>query len=53
MKYIPGVFDDFARENDWTQGEKMSYILVFYLAIATYGFSMVLAVRNIWEILYR
>ena len=53
MKYLPGIFDDWSSNNDWTRGEKIAYITVIYLDIATYGFLVLLAVRNIWAILYR
>ena len=53
MKYLPGGFDDYAREMNWTQGEKIAMISATYLDIATYGFLMILAVRNSWVILYK
>ena len=53
MKYLPGDFDEFATYLNWTKGEKIAYISVTYLDIATYSFLMVLAVRNVWVILYK
>ena len=53
MKYLPGHFEDYARFCNWTHGEKISLIAVNYLDIATYGFLVVLAVRNIWVILFQ
>ena len=53
MKYLPGHFEDYARHYDWTQGEKIAVISVMYLDIATYGYLVVLAVRNIWVILFQ
>ena len=50
MKYLPGYFEDYS---NWTQGEKIAYISVTYLDIATYGFLVILAVRNTWVILYK
>ena len=53
MKYLPGYFYHYASLNNWTRGEKIAYITVTYLDIATYSFLVLLAVRNIWAILYR
>ena len=53
MKYLPSHFYDFAKDNHWTQGEMTAYISVNYLDIATYGLLVLLAVRNIWVILYK
>ena len=53
MKYLPGNFAGFATYYNWSQGEKIAYISVSYLDIATYGFLVVLAVRNMWAILYK
>ena len=53
MKYLPGNFDDYAKDQNWTQGEEIAYISVTYLDIATYSFLVVLAVRNTWVILYK
>ena len=53
MKYLPGHLDDYARYLNWTQGEKIGYMSVSYLNLATYGFLVVLAVRNMWAILYK
>ena len=53
MKYIPGTFDDYARANGWTEVEKIAFIALTYLDIATYGLLLWLVVRNIWVILYK
>ena len=53
MKFLPGIFDDWARGNNWTKGEKIAYISMNYLDVATYGFLVIFAVRNIWVILYK
>ena len=53
MKYLPGDLDGLARYYNWTHGEKIALISATYLDIATYGFLVLLAMRNSWVILYK
>ena len=53
MAFFPGDFEGYASSVGWTRAEKIIVIVINYLIIATYGFLVLLALRNIWVIIVR
>ena len=53
MSYLPGLFDLWVEYWQWTQAEYIAYICVDYLLIATYIILVLLALRNIWQIIVK
>ena len=53
MGFLPFELEDEAEEFGWTSAQKITYVTIDYLAIATYGFLVLLALCNIWVILIR
>ena len=53
MGLLPFELEDEAELFGWTSAQKITYVSTDYLAIATYGFLVLLALCNIWVILIR
>ena len=53
MAFLPGSFSGYVDYYEWTHGQAIALMTADYMVIITYGFLVILCLRNVWVILIR